>query len=71
MDTVSAVIPHYGDAQPTLELVNALKKQQGAIDLQIIVSGYRSRSPSPPLKGVTVIRRETNGGFGAATLIGG
>lgn len=65
MDTVSAVIPHYGDAQPTLELVNALKKQQGAIDLQIIVSDDCSPKPFPSVEGVTVIRRETNGGFGA------
>lgn len=65
MDTVSAVIPHYGDAQLTLELVNALKKQQGAIDLQIIVSDDCSPKPFPSTEGVTVIRREINGGFGA------
>lgn len=65
METVSAVIPHYGDAEPTLELVHALKSQQGEIDLQIIVSDDCSPQPFPSVEGVTVVHRQTNGGFGA------
>ena len=61
---VSAVIPHYGDPAPTLTLIEALRAQQGIApdELEIIVSD--------DTKGVRVVRRETNGGFGSAVNSG-
>jgi len=66
---VSIVIPHYGDATPTLALVAQLLPQIGR-DHQLIVADDCSPTPFPPADGVCVIRRETNGGFGAAVNTG-
>lgn len=69
---VSAVIPHYGDPAPTLTLIEALRAQQGIApdELEIIVSDDQSPVPFPDTKGVRVVRRETNGGFGSAVNSG-
>lgn len=62
---VSAVIPFYGDPADTLELIRQLKSQTIADEVEIIVSDDCSPTPFPETEGVKVIRRETNGGFGA------
>lgn len=62
---ISAVIPHYGETEPTLELVEALKRQKTAAQYEIIVSDDCSPVPFPETEGVTLTRKETNGGFGA------
>ncbi|MFV0406612.1 MAG: glycosyltransferase family 2 protein [Propioniciclava sp.] len=61
---VSVVIPHYGDPTPTQELVAALLPQVAGIG-EIIVADDHSPAPFPQIDGVTVVRREANGGFGA------
>ncbi len=63
MATVSAVIPHHGDPAPTLVLVGQLTAQSHPV--QIVVADDASPTPFPQVEGVQVIRRETNGGFGA------
>lgn len=60
---VSVVVPHYGDAHPTVALVERLQQQRGAT-IQIIVADDHSPEPFPALAGVDVVRRDTNGGFG-------
>lgn len=61
---VTVVVPHYGDPGPTVEVVERLKRQRGAI-LQIIVADDHSPEPFPALPGIDVVRRDTNGGFGS------
>jgi len=60
---VSIVIPHYGDPTPTLALVRQLVAQTQPA--QLIVADDASPTPFPQGGGVEVVRRETNGGFGA------
>lgn len=62
---VSAVVPHFGDPAPTLALVDALRSQEGSWALEIIVSDDASPEPFPQTAGVTLVRRDRNGGFGA------
>lgn len=62
---LSVVIPFYGDPADTLSLINQLKSQKKSGLLEIVVSDDCSPTPFPPVDGVTVVRRETNGGFGA------
>lgn len=61
--TVSVVIPHHGDPTPTLALVDQLLAQTHPA--QVIVADDASPTPFPDREGVAVVRRETNGGFGA------
>lgn len=61
---VSAVIPHYGDSQPTLELIHSLQNQDYSGNLEIIVSDDNSPQPFPQVDGVKVVHRSENGGFG-------
>jgi GT2 family glycosyltransferase len=61
--SVSVVIPHYGDPAPTLELVRQLAAQ--TYPAQLVVADDASPSPFPEVDGVEVVRRRTNGGFGA------
>lgn len=61
---VSVVVPHYGDAHPTLALVERLQAQRG-VTIQIVVADDHSPEPFAALPGVEVVRRDTNGGFGA------
>ena len=63
MPDVSVVIPHYGDPGPTLALVQQLLAQTQAA--QVVVADDASPTPFPDVPGVTVVRREVNGGFGA------
>lgn len=66
--SVSAVIPHYGSADPTIALVDRLR---ACAELsQIIVADDASPVPFPDLAGVEVVRRAVNGGFGSAVNSG-
>lgn len=67
---VSVVVPHHGDPAPTLALLDALRTQVGAPPLQLIVVDDASPEPFPDAAGVIVLRRESNGGFGAAVNTG-
>lgn len=64
---LSVVIPHYSDPTPTLATARTVQQQAGAIPpgLQVIVSDDASPEPFPETEGVDVVRRGTNGGFGA------
>jgi GT2 family glycosyltransferase len=63
VQTVSAVVPHHGDPTPTLALVEQLKAQTHPV--QVVVADDASPLPFPDIDGVDVVRRATNGGFGA------
>lgn len=69
---VTVVIAHYGPPAPAQRLVTDLLHQQGlpADQLQVVVSDDCSPEPFPPTPGVSVVRREVNGGFGAAVNSG-
>ena len=62
---LTVVVPHYGDPSPALNLVRQVQ-QQGGGDLEILVVDDASPTSFPDLPGVTVLRRDSNGGFGAA-----
>lgn len=66
---VSVVIPFYGDPEPTLTLLEQLRRQRG-VDLEIIVSDDASPTPFPETAGVQLVRRDANGGFGSAVNTG-
>lgn len=62
---LSVVIPHYGDPGPTRAL--AAQLLAGSVcPHQVIVSDDCSPVPFQAMDGVLVVRRESNGGFGAA-----
>jgi N-acetylglucosaminyl-diphospho-decaprenol L-rhamnosyltransferase len=61
--SVSVVIPHYGEAGPTLALIEQLRVQ--TVPVEIVVADDASPDAFPSMDGVTVVRREANGGFGA------
>lgn len=63
VDTVSVVVPHHGDPAPTLALVEQLLAQTHPV--QVVVADDASPVPFPTVDGVEVVRRATNGGFGA------
>lgn len=65
--TISVVIPHYGEPAPTRALVAQVTAQHPH---QVIVSDDCSPTPLPPTDGALVVRRDTNGGFGAAVNSG-
>ena len=65
--SVTVVIPHYGDPAPTRHLVDQLRQEQVG---QIIISDDCSPTAFPETDGATVIRRNANGGFGAAVNSG-
>jgi N-acetylglucosaminyl-diphospho-decaprenol L-rhamnosyltransferase len=65
---VSVVIPHYGDPTPVVALVDQLRQEPGVG--QVVVVDDCSPEMLPPLEGATVVRRATNGGFGAAVNTG-
>ena len=71
-ETISAIIPFYGEPAPVLNLIASLRAQQGITpeNLEIIVSDDRSPVPFPDTEGVSVVRRERNGGFGSAVNSG-
>ncbi|GAA1916974.1 glycosyltransferase family 2 protein [Nocardioides hwasunensis] len=63
VDSVSVVVPHYGDPTPTLALLAQLAAQTHPV--QVVVADDCSPAPFPGVDGVEVVRREANGGFGA------
>lgn len=67
--SVSVVIPHYGDPRHALALVADLQQVPPA-GLQVIVVDDHSPVPFPDTAGVEVVRRASNGGFGAAVNSG-
>lgn len=64
------VIPHYGSPDPALELIGDLRAQSTDRTVEIIVADDASPEPFPPVDGVRVVRRSTNGGFGSAVNAG-
>ena len=71
-ETISAIIPFYGEPAPVLDLIASLRAQRGITpeNLEIIVSDDRSPIPFPDTEGVSIVRRERNGGFGSAVNSG-
>ena len=67
---VSVVVPHHGDPLPTAATVEALTRQEGLADLQVVVVDDASPTPLADLPGALVVRREVNGGFGSAVDTG-
>ena len=62
-DKVTVVIPHYGDPEPTMTLVEQLLAQTHSV--QVVVADDASPAPFPDREGIRVVRRTHNGGFGA------
>ena len=69
-DSVSVVIPFYGDPAPTLALIESLRSEPCTHLAEVIVADDCSPIPFPPTQGVTVVRREVNGGFARAVNSG-
>lgn len=67
---ISAIIPHYGNPDFALKIVEKLKQQVDAPPLEIIVSDDCSPQPFPEVEGVSLVRRKVNGGFGSAVNTG-
>jgi N-acetylglucosaminyl-diphospho-decaprenol L-rhamnosyltransferase len=67
---VTVVVPHYGDAAPTSTLVAELAAQVPTPVREIIVVDDASPVALSDLDGARVLRREANGGFGAAVNTG-
>ena len=65
---VSVVIPHYGDPEPVTSLVGRLRGER--VVAEIVVVDDCSPQALPPTEGARVLRRESNGGFGAAVNSG-
>ena len=63
---LTVVVPHYGDPAPTRALVASLAGR----GVPIVVVDDASPEPIEELPGATLIRRERNGGFGAAVNTG-
>lgn len=70
IETISVVIPHYGDPKHAAALVGQLTSQIGAPALEVIVVDDASPRPYPKDERVKLIRRVHNGGFGAAVNSG-
>jgi len=69
-ESVTALIPHFGAPETPLPLLEALSSQAGAPELQVVVIDDASPTPFPGFDGVEVVRRDVNGGFGAALNTG-
>lgn len=69
-DSVSVVIPFYGDPAPTLALLDSFLHNRSPRLHEVIVSDDASPTPFPQREGVTVIRRQQNGGFAQAVNSG-
>lgn len=67
---LTVIVPHYGDPHPTRDLVDRLRPQVDALGAQLVVVDDASPAPLGELAGATVVRREDNGGFGAAVNSG-
>lgn len=70
LNSVSVVVPHYGDPALALSLINDLKRQDYSGSIQIIVVDDRSPIPFPITDGVQVLRHQVNSGFGTAVNTG-
>jgi N-acetylglucosaminyl-diphospho-decaprenol L-rhamnosyltransferase len=68
--SVSVVIPHYGSPAPAAALVDQLLANHTPLLREIIVVDDASPEPFPERDNVRVVRRPTNGGFGAAVNAG-
>jgi N-acetylglucosaminyl-diphospho-decaprenol L-rhamnosyltransferase len=64
------VVPHYGDPAHARALVSQLVAQRDAPELEVIVVDDASPTPYPDDERVVLVRRATNGGFGAAVNAG-
>ena len=67
---MSVVVPHYGSPDPALRTVRDLRAQTTTRAVQVVVVDDASPEPLPAVEGVEVVRRATNGGFGAAVNSG-
>lgn len=67
---VTVVVPHHGDPAPTLATIGDLRAQVTHLEVDVVVVDDCSPEPFPDADGVTVVRRETNGGFGSAVNSG-
>ena len=67
---VTVVVPHHGDPGPTTATIGDLRDQVTDRPMQLVVVDDCSPEPFPDTEGVTVVRRETNGGFGSAVNSG-
>src|SRR5687767_14064053 len=67
---VSVVVPHYGPPGPALETIEHLRRQTTPRPVQVVVVDDASPEAFPVTAGVEVVRRERNGGFGAAVNTG-
>ncbi|CAM3665031.1 glycosyltransferase family 2 protein [Nocardioides zeicaulis] len=65
---VSVVVPHYGDPAGVTALVARLRDEPGVAE--VVVVDDCSPEPLGRLEGAQVVRRATNGGFGAAVNTG-
>lgn len=65
---VSVVIPHHGDPEPTLALLDHLRTQVSAPHLVVVDDA--SAIPFPEAEGTRIVRRDRNGGFGSAVNSG-
>ncbi|MBS2936458.1 glycosyltransferase family 2 protein [Nocardioides sp. J2M5] len=63
MVDVTVVVPHHGDPAPTQALLAQLAAQTHPA--RLVVADDASPIPFPDVDGVEVVRRSTNGGFGA------
>ncbi|WP_308287690.1 glycosyltransferase family 2 protein [Cryobacterium sp. 1639] len=70
MSGVSVIVAHYGDPATTSALVAALQAHSEPLIREIIVVDDASPIAFPERLGVNVIRRQRNGGFGAAVNTG-
>lgn len=66
---LSIVVPHYGDPEPTRDLLAQLAAQRYEGAVQVIVSDDASPEPFTA-DGCDVVRRDRNGGFGSAVNSG-
>jgi N-acetylglucosaminyl-diphospho-decaprenol L-rhamnosyltransferase len=69
-ESVTAVVPHYGSPATPLPLLDALASQVGVPGLDVVLVDDASPEPFPAHPGVEVVRRDVNGGFGAAVNTG-
>jgi N-acetylglucosaminyl-diphospho-decaprenol L-rhamnosyltransferase len=67
---LTVVVPHYGAPRTPVALLEALLAQRDSPELQVVLVDDASPQPFPGLAGVTVVRRDVNGGFGAAVNSG-
>ncbi len=67
---VSVVIPFYGDPVDVKPLLGQILHQDKKSQVEIIISDDCSPIPFPETRGVKVVRRAGNGGFGAAVNSG-